>query len=46
MTLPLAIVAVLAVWLVGFLVLPLGGLIHFLLIVALILVLVDRLGRG
>lgn len=46
MTIPRAIGAVLAVWLLGALFLPLGGLIHVLLIVALILFLIDRLGRG
>lgn len=46
MTIPRAIGAILAVWLLGALFLPLGGLIHVLLIVALVLFLIDRLGRG
>lgn len=46
MTVPRAILAVLLLWLVGALLFPLGGLIHFLLIVALVLFLIDRLGRG
>lgn len=46
MTLPRAIAAVLAVWLLGAFLLPVGGVIHTLLIVALILLLIDRLGRS
>lgn len=45
MTIPRAILAVLAVWIVGAFFLPLGGMIHFLLIVALILYGIHRLGR-
>lgn len=45
MTLPRATLAALALWLLGTLFLPLGGMIHFLLIVALILFGIDRLGR-
>lgn len=37
--------ALLAVWALGAAFLPLGGLIHFLLIAAIILFLLDRLGR-
>lgn len=44
-TLPRAILAVLVVWIAGAVFLPLGGMIHFLLIVALILYGVHRLGR-
>lgn len=44
-TIPRAILAVLAVWIVGAFFLPLGGMIHFLLIVALILYGIHRLGR-
>lgn len=36
----------LAVWLVGALLYPMHGLVHFLLVVALIVFLVDRLSRG
>lgn len=46
MTLPRAILAVLVVWLLGMLFFPVGGMIHFLLIAALILGLIDRLGRA
>lgn len=46
MTLPRVILAVLLVWLMGTLFFPVGGMIHFLLIAALILGLVDRLGRA
>ncbi len=46
MTLPRTILAVLLVWLLGALFFPVGGMIHFLLIAALILGLIDRLGRA
>lgn len=40
-----ALFLVLVVWVVGAALLPLRGMIHFLLVVALILVIVDRVGR-
>jgi len=42
----LAIVAILAVWALGAAFLPLHGMIHVLLVLALIVLLVDRVGRG
>lgn len=39
------LVVLLAVWGLGFLLYPMHGLIHFLLIVAIIVVMVDRFGR-
>jgi galactitol-specific phosphotransferase system IIC component len=41
----IAIVVLLAVWALGAAFLPLGGMIHFLLVAALIVFLVGRLGR-
>lgn len=41
----LAVVLILAVWAFGAAFLPLGGMIHFLLIAALIVGIVDRVGR-
>lgn len=41
----IALAALLAAWALGAAFLPLGGMIHFLLIVALIVFLVGRLGR-
>jgi len=35
----------LAVWVLGFLVYPMHGLIHVLLVLAIIVLLVDRVGR-
>ncbi|MGH7563208.1 MAG: lmo0937 family membrane protein [Gemmatimonadota bacterium] len=40
-----ALLLVLVVWLAGALFLPLHGMIHFLLAVALIMAIVDRVGR-
>lgn len=40
-----AIVAILAVWALGWWLLPVGGMIHFLLIVALVVWIVDRVGH-
>ena len=45
MTLRAALLLVLAVWLAGALFFPLHGMIHFLLVVGLIMVIVDRAGR-
>ncbi len=45
MSLPAALLLVLVVWLAGALLFPLHGMIHFLLVVALIMVIVDRVGR-
>lgn len=42
----IAIVALLAAWALGAAFLPLGGMIHFLLVAALIVGIVDRVGRG
>lgn len=39
------LVALLAVWALGFALFPMHGLIHFLLIVAIIVLIVDRVGR-
>ncbi len=40
-----AIVLLLAVWALGAAFLPLGGMIHFLLIAAMVVAIVDRVGR-
>lgn len=40
-----AYLALFAVWALGAVFWPLGGMIHFLLIAAIILFLLDRLGR-
>ena len=45
MSLRMALFLVLVVWVVGAALLPLQGMIHFLLVLALILVIVDRVGR-
>lgn len=45
MSLRAALLLVLVVWAVGALFSPLHGMIHFLLVIALILVIVDRAGR-
>lgn len=45
MTIRRAIAATLSVWIVGAFFLPLHGMIHALLVLALILFLVDRVGR-
>ena len=42
----IALVVLLAAWGLGALFFPLGGMIHFLLIAALIVFLVGRLGRA
>jgi len=39
------LLALLAVWALGFLLFPMHGLIHFLLVVALIVLIVHRVGR-
>jgi hypothetical protein len=39
------LVGLLAVWALGFALFPMHGLIHFLLIVAIIVLIVDRVGR-
>lgn len=44
MSLRTALLLVLGVWLAGTLFFPLHGMIHFLLVVALIMVIVDRAG--
>lgn len=44
MSLRTALLVVLGVWLAGTLFFPLHGMIHFLLVVALIMVIVDRAG--
>jgi hypothetical protein len=41
----IALVALVAAWALGAAFLPLGGMIHFLLVLALIVFLVGRLGR-
>lgn len=41
----IALASILGAWAVGATFLPLGGMIHFLLVVALILFLVGRFGR-
>ena len=46
MSLRWALVLVLGVWAAGAVLFPLHGMIHFLLIVALITVIVDRVGRN
>lgn len=45
LTLRAALVGVLVIWVAGTLLFPLGGMIHFLLIAALIVWIVDRVGR-
>lgn len=40
-----ALVAILVAWALGAVFLPLGGMIHFLLIAALVVAIVDRVGR-
>jgi hypothetical protein len=45
MSLRAALLLVVVVWLAGALFFPLHGMIHFLLVVALIMVIVDRAGR-
>ena len=40
------LLGLLAVWALGFLLYPMHGLIHFLLVVALIVLVVDRVGRA
>lgn len=45
MSVRLALVALLVVWGLGAAFLPLGGLVHVLLVAAAILVLLDRIGR-
>lgn len=40
-----AIVLILAVWALGAAFFPLNGMIHFLLVVALIVAIIDRVGR-
>jgi hypothetical protein len=39
------LLVLLAVWILGTFLFPMHGLIHFLLILALIVVIVDRVGR-
>jgi hypothetical protein len=39
------LIGLLAVWILGLLLYPMHGLVHFLLIVAIIVLLVDRVGR-
>lgn len=39
------LIGLLAVWVLGFLLYSMHGMIHFLLIVALIVFIVDRVGR-
>lgn len=41
----MALAALIAAWALGAAFLPLGGMIHFLLVLALIVFLVGRLGR-
>lgn len=41
----IAIAVLVAAWVLGAVFLPLGGMIHFLLVLALIVFLVGRLGR-
>ena len=45
LSLPVTVVALLIVWGAGAAFFPLGGMIHFLLIVALIVFIIDRIGR-
>ncbi|CAN5217779.1 hypothetical protein BH18GEM1_BH18GEM1_10010 [soil metagenome] len=46
MTARAAIVGLLVVWVIGAFFFPLGGMIHGLLILALIVFIIDRVGRG
>ena len=39
------LLGLLAVWLLGFFLFPLNGMIHFLLIVGLVVIIVGRVGR-
>ena len=39
------LLAILGVWILGFILYPMNGMIHFLLVLALVVLIVSRVGR-